>query len=142
LRWFFYGTLLDPEILAIVLGRPVDPAALIAADIAGYRRVAVRGEVYPALIPAPGATVAGAAAVFDAASDEARLRYYEGDEYDLVDVAVSTADGDLPARAFIAGDGMTLDKDTDWTLAQWRADGDRAVMIDQARRMMTAFADA
>lgn len=139
MRWFFYGTLMDPEILGIVLGRPVDPTALTDAEITGYRRVAVRDEAYPALIPAPGATVAGAAAVFDAPADEARLRYYESDDYDLVDVAVSTADGALPARVFVAGQGMALDADTDWTPAQWRAVGDRTVMIDQARRMMAAF---
>lgn len=142
MRWFFYGTLTDREVLAIVLGRPVDPTALAEAAIAGYRRVAVRDAVYPALTPAPGATVAGVVAMLDAPDDEARLRWFEGDDYELVDALVATADGDVPTRVFVAGAGMALRSDVDWTPGDWSASAGRDAIIDEARAAMAAFSVA
>lgn len=55
-RLFCYGTLEFPQIMRSVAGRlfPAAPAVL-----SGYRRHAIKGEVFPGIAPHPGAEVAG-----------------------------------------------------------------------------------
>ncbi len=42
-EYFFYGTLMDGDVLARVVGQPVPPAPLEAAVVEGYRRLYVAG---------------------------------------------------------------------------------------------------
>jgi gamma-glutamylcyclotransferase (GGCT)/AIG2-like uncharacterized protein YtfP len=63
---FVYGTLMADEVLKLLLKRvpPSKPATL-----AGHRRYAIRGQVFPAIVPAePEASVRG----------KVRLRLSEG----------------------------------------------------------------
>jgi|HubBroStandDraft_6_1064221.scaffolds.fasta_scaffold4209316_1 hypothetical protein len=56
---FFYGTLMDRELLSRVFGRRVPARALRPARLDGWRRVAVRGCGYLVLVCCPRARVAG-----------------------------------------------------------------------------------
>ena len=49
---FFYGTLIDPDVRAAVLGRLGDRAPAIPDTLAGWQAVGVRGRVYPVIVPA------------------------------------------------------------------------------------------
>jgi hypothetical protein len=49
--YFFYGTLMDAAVRAAVLGRALPADAVIAAELAGWRRVRRRGATYPVLGP-------------------------------------------------------------------------------------------
>ena len=50
--YFFYGTLMDPDVRALVLSPAMRDVAVEAAVLEGYRRVFMRGRVYPVVIPA------------------------------------------------------------------------------------------
>ena len=50
MRFFFYGTLMDRDVLACVLARPVIAAALKPATLRGWRRCSVRGASYPVVV--------------------------------------------------------------------------------------------
>jgi Gamma-glutamyl cyclotransferase, AIG2-like len=78
MRFFFYGTLLDPELRAAVIGRAVEvrPAAL-----AGWRRVRAPGKSYPMLVRDPAAAVQGAVTPPLDPAAIARLSAYEGPGY-------------------------------------------------------------
>ena len=56
---FVYGTLRDPDLLAAVLGRPLQAGEVIAAAAPGFRATHYPNRVYPALIRAPGGFAEG-----------------------------------------------------------------------------------
>ena len=71
---FFYGTLRDPDLLRLVLGRD---AVLMPADLPGYRAVWAEGESFPLLIGDAHARATGVLARDLGAEDVARLNFYE-----------------------------------------------------------------
>ncbi|MGC2854384.1 gamma-glutamylcyclotransferase family protein [Novispirillum sp. DQ9] len=129
---FVFGSLLDDDILHVVLG----PAAMRSltrqpAHARGFHRRRVHGEPFPMLVPHP----APAEAVVDGAllhglDGEAwsRLRFYEGPGYALhpleVEAVEGTADGRerrrrCPARVFLATERLR-DSGHPWDLGHWR----------------------
>ncbi len=81
LDFFFYGTLLDPDICRLVLRREVPPESIVPATLAGYRRYQVRNAPYPAAVRQPGAEIDGIVLRDLDALDAARLSNFEGDGY-------------------------------------------------------------
>ena len=87
---FVYGTLLCDDILVAVAraGRRAGEARL-----SGYRRLRIREEQYPAIIPDPGAETEGI--VYDGLDHSAfaRLDRFEGQDYERQRVNVTLHDG-------------------------------------------------
>jgi gamma-glutamylcyclotransferase (GGCT)/AIG2-like uncharacterized protein YtfP len=77
-RVFVYGTLMVPELVEALTGQR--PRARFA-ELEGFERRAVRGEVYPAIVPAPGGRVAGLLLDRLPTHRLAFLDAFEGDEY-------------------------------------------------------------
>jgi gamma-glutamylcyclotransferase (GGCT)/AIG2-like uncharacterized protein YtfP len=104
MRLFLYGTLLDPDLLAVLTGRSVP---LTPATLRGWRRVTLHDSRYPTLRRARG-VVEGVVATVDRLA-LARLTAYEGPSYLLRPVVVHTAHGGTPAWAWIAPGGTRRD---------------------------------
>lgn len=120
---FFYGTLTDPDVLARVLGRAVDPADLEPATLAGFDRVGVLGASYPVLVPAPGASVAVDGLLFLRATrrDIARINRFEGDGYRAEAHDVRTAGGGARrAWLYLGVEGALVPSGRAWALEAWR----------------------
>lgn len=104
---FAYGTLLFPPVLHAVVGRV--PRS-IAATLEGFARRRVAGELFPAIVEAPGERVAGV--VYLALDDRAwrRLDAFEGDLYERRSVVVTPASRFLPSdlEAPGAGEGVAV----------------------------------
>lgn len=122
MRFFFYGTLCDPDILRMVLGYAPAPRQIRAARLEGYRRKTVRGQAYPVLHAAAGGMVDGL--LFDAASaqDGKRLDQYEGPEYLTLDLPVRPLDGgaQAQARVYLPRPGCLPAGRLDWRLETWQ----------------------
>ena len=120
LRYFFYGTLLDFDVRALVLtpgsrNVPVEPAILH-----GYRRVFMAERVYPVIAPLPSSSVAGVLSGKLNTEDAARLAAFESDEYDEVSLDVISDSGQtVTARVFVAG-SRAVQSLTAWNLANWQ----------------------
>jgi gamma-glutamylcyclotransferase (GGCT)/AIG2-like uncharacterized protein YtfP len=116
---FVYGTLMWPEVMAAVAGRSLEgrPAVLD-----GVRRVAVRGEVYPALISG-GDSIDGILYQQVTEQELAALDHFEGAEYDRRTVTVRCGDEAVQAGVYFASDAARpmLD-DRDWTPASLSPD--------------------
>ena len=137
--YFFYGTLLDPELRRVVLGRPLPPGAVVPAVLRGYRRVAVAGRGYPALVPDPRARTEGVLATGLDEAMAARISYYESDDYDIEMVVVEARGlGAVPARVFVPTRAMPLSP-APWDLELWRRRFRRRA-IAGARAAMAALA--
>jgi hypothetical protein len=118
---FFFGTLMDLDVLAYVLARPVDVDDLVPATITGFRRVRARVGSYPVLLPKPGATVEGRLLRRVGRRDIARINHYESGEYCAEVRRVATADGaQLPAWLYLGLDHLEA-VDEPWALDAWRA---------------------
>lgn len=137
LPYFFFGSLMDDEVLAIVLGRAPKRLRREPARLEGFCRLTVKGESYPTLRPAQGADVHGLL-VWDLSTRElARIAFYEGEEYRLLDLPVRRADGSVQrALAFAADQG--LETDGAWDFARWR-DSEKPELLAAARAFMAHF---
>ena len=73
MRFFFYGTLLDHDVTALVLGRRLPPAAFMPASLPGHARRRVKSATYPIVVRDPRGEVPGAIVGGLSARDVARL---------------------------------------------------------------------
>ena len=125
---FFFGTLTDLDVLAYVLGRPVDLDDLEPAALDGHRRVRALDASYPLLLPAPFGTGAGAAVpgmLLRRASrrDIARVNHFESGEYRAELHPVRALGDGLTRQAwlYVALEGRLAATDEPWELEAWRA---------------------
>jgi gamma-glutamylcyclotransferase (GGCT)/AIG2-like uncharacterized protein YtfP len=116
---FFYGTLMDGDVLGAVIGRPASTVLRQGAFVEGYRRVYRRGASYPILVPMPGGRIDGVLASGLHPADLARLIAFEGSDYDLVKVPVQVVRrGPTKAMIFMAKSEV-MGSPEEWTLATW-----------------------
>ena len=95
MRYFFYGSLMDPTIASSVLDRPVRAHDLQLATLTGYTTMRVQDEHYPALVSSTGDETRGVLVSDISALQARRLQFYETVEFHLATVEVVTADGAL-----------------------------------------------
>lgn len=101
MRFFFYGTLRDRDLLSLVLGRPVARDALKSATLRDWRRHPARGKTYPILVRERGAETDGDLLDGVSAGEQRRLALYEGEGYRLTRVFVTTAGAPGPLGALL-----------------------------------------
>lgn len=121
-RFFFYGTLLDRDLQAAVIGRAVPEGALVPASIAGFRRVRAQGQTYPMLIAGlPQDRVEGAIASGFTRDEIDRLTAYEGEGYVLTPLPALLADGAATTvQVFLPVEGGLKASNEPWDLARWQ----------------------
>ena len=118
--FFFYGTLLDDDVFALVTGRSIAPGDRCRAVAAGYRRVFREGASYPILIATAGGCVDGALVAGVGVRETERLKTFEGDEYDLVQLSVHVHSRGLVSAHVFMAKAWVPDSAEAWTLAAWR----------------------
>lgn len=118
LSFFFYGTLMDPDLQAVVLGGRLPEG--VSAVLAGYRRRLVAGQDYPAIAPVKGASVSGLLLDGVSPTMAARASQYEGPQYTAACLAVTAEDGTIrDAWTFLPVRGVRLSA-RDWSLDIWQ----------------------
>jgi gamma-glutamylcyclotransferase (GGCT)/AIG2-like uncharacterized protein YtfP len=125
---FFYGTLADADVLAYVLGRPVDLGALAPARLAGFRRVRAAGASYPVLVADAEGSVDGVVLTRTIRRDIVRINHFESGEYaaELREVTLA-AGGIRRAWLYAALPGLAASGEP-WDLEAWRR-GDKAAFF-------------
>src|SRR5262245_13816534 len=120
MRFFFYGTLLDPEVRRHVIGRAADPLPVEPAVLTGYRRVYVSEQTYPVVIPDPRGSVEGLLMRgLDKAARQALL-LFETDEYDEAEREVRTSSRKfIRCRVFVASRTAKPSRKS-WNYETWR----------------------
>jgi gamma-glutamylcyclotransferase (GGCT)/AIG2-like uncharacterized protein YtfP len=131
---FVYGTLRDPDVRTLVLGRPIAPANALPATAPGHAAVFYPGRTYPALIEAPGGAAPGTLLTGLTADDLAVLDAFEGPEYARrpVEIIVSgtprTADVYWPAIEIVA-------TAPPWHLGAWTSRHKAAFLAAETRNL-------
>lgn len=132
---FFFGTLMDPAVRAIVLGEAEPDGNVRRGRALGFRRVFVPGRSYPMLRPHPAGRVEGILVDGISPLGLRRLEIYEGPEYRLVALTVEDGTGNrVEAKAFLCPPGLAPGR-RPWTFASWRRRHGRKCLREAAALM-------
>lgn len=116
---FFFGTLMDRDVLTAVLGREVADGDVRPAVLDGWRRAGVAGRSYPMLVRHPAGRVEGLLVDGLDGDDRERLERYEGPEYRVAALTVRADGGDVPAGVFLCRPEVEAGR-REWRLEDWR----------------------
>ena len=120
---FFFGTLMDVDVLAQILARSVDPGELVSAVLPRHRRCAVRDRVYPVIRPAVGGGgVEGVLFAPRSAEERARIDHFEVGEYESRPRRVIVGRRTTNALVYVDLEGTFEPLSTPWSFADWRRD--------------------
>ena len=119
--YFFFGSMMDRDVLNLVVGRMVPDADVEPATLAGYRLVHVADESYPAIVPHAGRQVEGVRVRRLTSAECERIAWFEGKEYASQMVEV-TLRGGTPARAgvHLPTEALETIGGEGWDFARWR----------------------
>jgi hypothetical protein len=136
MRFFFYGTLLDHDVIALVLGRRLPPKAFVPAILPGYSRWRVHGGSYPISLPdrkgeVPGAIVGGLSV-----RDVGRLAAYEGPGYRIAPLKVKVADRLTTVAVFEPIVSKLKPTNKPWDLALWQR-RDKRMFVERLTRALS-----
>lgn len=121
MRYFFFGSLVDRDILEAVIGRPPPGYPFAAATLRDYRCMKVIGETFPVLLKSPGGSAPGALVEGLNDHDIDRILFFESDEYEAVPLSVDRADGRcLTAHVFLKTDKLVTVEEA-WRFEDWLA---------------------
>lgn len=133
--FFFYGTLMDPEVCRIVLGGQAEAMRVEPAVLPGYARVRARAADYPVLVRRSGGQVRGQLVT---GLDKAALlpiAHFEGPDYEPRR-ALTVDGGSRRQVAWIfLGSGSCLVSAEPWDLRRWQQGG-KARLLPHLRRWM------
>lgn len=117
---FVYGSMLDEDVLRVVLDRTAPPSARRGARLLGYRRVRLPDESYPILSPAPNGIVNGVLISDLQEEDWKRVQFFESEEYEFAPCRVELDNG-RSIDALYCAEGEVASGATEiWRLDWWR----------------------
>ena len=119
MQWFFYGTLLDPDIRRHVFPHVADGLTLLPADLAGYRRYRCKGASYPVVVPGRGGRVPGLVAQGLDERAVLRVAHFEGAEYEPREVELRLAGGGRTRAWLFMPRRRALATGEAWSYERW-----------------------
>lgn len=135
MRFFFYGTLLDQDVAALVLGRRLPPAAFVPASLPGHARRRARDATYPIVVRDPRGAVPGAIVGGLSARDVARLTAYEGPGYRVVPLRVRASGAMTDVSVFEPVQSRLRPSGELWDLTLWQRRHKRAFVARLKRAL-------
>lgn len=138
MRYFFFGTLMDWDVLEAVIGHPPDDVRLLPARLAGWKRVKVRGEAFPMLIQQPWTQVDGMVAEGLSAADIARIRFFEDVEYVTQVCHPTLASGQRIDAVMHVSTEALYPSTRPWDFDEWRMT-EKTVYLAMAREWMGLY---
>jgi hypothetical protein len=136
MRFFFYGTLLDRDVMALVIGRRLPPQAYIAAGLPGHARRRVKNATYPIVVPSRDGEVPGAIVGGLSPRDVGRLAAYEGPGYRIVPLRVKVQGRMTEVSVFEPIQSRLQPSRDLWDLALWQRRHKRS-FVDRLRRALS-----
>jgi gamma-glutamylcyclotransferase (GGCT)/AIG2-like uncharacterized protein YtfP len=137
--FFFYGTLMDPDVRRVVLGAKA-PKRLAPGILVGWRRFRAEGVSFPIVKRDARGKVPGLLAYDIDAKARALLDEYEGpDGYDAERWIVETVEGaPIDALVYVPDGSQAIRPSEDlWDLAEWQA-RHKPAFLAQLKKAKTA----
>lgn len=137
MRFFFYGTLLDHDVMALVIGRRLPPRCFVPAVLSGYARRRARGATYPIVLRDRRSSVRGAVVGGLSRRDVERLAAYEGPRYRIAPRRVRLGGALVVVSVFEPVVERFEPVDGEWDLALWQR-RDKQPFLARVRRAFSA----
>ncbi|WP_082114147.1 gamma-glutamylcyclotransferase family protein [Kiloniella litopenaei] len=134
---FFFGSLMDQDVLEIVLGRSVEIQNFKQGILVGYQCEREAKESYPVLIPSPGQQAKVLIAETLSTTDIDRILFYETGEYDFARFNPLVDGKKITALGFATGEDIASSGER-WHLNIWQKK-DKAAFLPLAERFMEAY---
>lgn len=135
--FFFYGTLLDHDVMALVIGRRLPPSSFVPASLKGHVRRRAKGVSYPILVRDPGGEVEGVVVSGLTRRDVERLSLYEGPNYRIAPLKVTVGGKLKTVSVFEPKEASFQPVDGAWTVALWQGRHKRP-FVARLRRAFSA----
>ena len=136
MRFFFYGTLLDRDVMALVIGRRLPPQAYIAAGLPGHARRRAKNATYPIVVTARSGEVPGAIVSGLSNRDVARLAAYEGPGYRIAPLRVKVQGRMTEVSVFEPIQTRLQPSQDLWDLTLWQCRHKRS-FVERLRRALS-----
>ena len=135
MRFFFYGTLIDPDVRKAVLGR-LAPLSVEPATLPGWRRFPAKGVSFPIARRDPTAGIDGVLARGLTPAAGRKLDAYEGDGYRRTDVEIVAGGKTRSAILYVDdGSGTLTAGPGEWSYEAWVRRHKRAFLATLAKQV-------
>jgi hypothetical protein len=133
--FFFYGSLMDRDLLEAVIGRETSNLAFQAGWLPGYAAETAAGYTFPALVEKKSARVDGVVIRGLTAPDVDRIAFFEDTtEYAPVVLDIATAHADVAAQVYVGTPNLKTTGEC-WSFEDWQRDH-KALLVAITRRIM------
>jgi gamma-glutamylcyclotransferase (GGCT)/AIG2-like uncharacterized protein YtfP len=132
--FFFYGSLMDRELLEAVIDRSSDHLHLHPGRLNGYAAETAHGYSFPTLVARTAGIVEGVVTYGLSDEDVARISYFEDTEYAPQAVEVLTAQARIVARTYMSTSTLRSSGEA-WDFSHWRIHH-KPVLIAVTRKVM------
>ena len=136
--FFFYGTLLDHDVMALVIGRRLPPAAFVPARLKGHVRRRAKGVSHPIVVRDSGGEVEGVVVGGLTKRDVERLAVFEGPRYRIAPIKVTVDSALKIVSVFEPKEESFQPVDGVWDLGLWQGCYKRA-FIARIRKAFSAL---
>lgn len=131
---FIYGTLRDPALLRVVLGKPPEQGSILKAELPGHETLSVKDDDFPMIREAAGALAPGLLLAGLGPGDLRRLDFFEGAYgYSRKPCQVSAGGKMVSSQAYFPH--VPLVSDGKWDFGKWLAK-DRGLAAGAASEAM------
>jgi hypothetical protein len=137
MRYFVYGSLLDADVTALVVGRRLPPHAWVPATLEGFSRRKARGVSYPVAVRDPKGMVEGAVISGFSRREVGRLAAFEGPRYHTVPVKVRIRGRLTVVSVFAPKEKAFQPVDGTWSLEEWQRRHKR-VFVERLRKTVSS----
>lgn len=117
--FFFYGSLMDLELLEAVLGRNPGHLAFTPGWLQGFAAETALGYSFPTLVENKTARTDGLVTHGLSDDDVARIAYFEDTEYAPAVFDIATAETEIAAQVFVATTALKSTGEL-WSFDHWR----------------------
>ncbi len=139
LPFFFFGTLMDVDVLSRVVARKVAPAELAEGWLWGYRRHAARNAPYPVLRPHAACHVRGWLFQPRNPDERARVDHFESEEYEPAVMRVQYGTRMVAALCYVDLADVFDVLDEDWSLHHFQT-VEKPTYLEACDRWMADYA--
>ena len=139
MKFFFYGTLIDSDVMALVIGRRLPPSAFVPAILPRHSRRRAKGATYPVVTPNPADEVHGVVVGGLTSRDVARLAAFEGPGYRIASLKVRIAGDLVTVSVFEPVVSRLQPSESPWDYALWKGRHKRP-FVDRLRKAAARLA--
>jgi hypothetical protein len=137
-RFFFFGTLMDRDVLELVLDRTVTEQDLSPARLNGFARRRIAKDSFPVLIKAETESVDGQVFMGTGPVDRDRILFFEDFDYDLEPCEIELPDGTVESAIYCGAAPTAAATEEPWDLGSWAA-RHKASFLKVSRIYMDCF---